>query len=156
ANIGTVNSILGLPSVNNFFAMSNAAQGVEFSGGHTYRGYHYSLAIVNQNTGGTAGAGNNVPPEVTYTSDSNFKDLYGRLSYRFNLERDPASRNEIQAAGTTGPRDHTYLNLGTLYFYGRSVQRASGLESDGVTQTVITAREPFYRVGGDFCLHFLC
>ena len=154
ANVGTVNSILGLPSVNNSFAMANAAQGVEFSGGHTYRGYHYSLAIVNQNTsGGTAATGNNVPPEVTYTSDSNFKDIYGRFSYRFNLERDPASRNEVQAAGATGPRDHTYLNLGTLYFYGRSVQRFQGQDSTGVA-TVLTAREPFYRVGGDFSFNY--
>ena len=54
-NVSSVNSILGLPTVSNSFAMSNAAQGVEFSGGHNYRGYHYSLAIVNQNTsGGTA------------------------------------------------------------------------------------------------------
>src|SRR5438309_11784305 len=130
-------------NVNNGFALSSAAQGVEFSGGHTYRGYHYSLAIVNQNTSGNTASPASISPVTSFTSDSNFKDLYGRLSYRFNLERDPASRNEIQAAGTTGPRDHTYLNLGTLYFYGRSVQRASGLESDGVTQTVITAREPF-------------
>jgi hypothetical protein len=148
-----LNSILGQPSINNGFAFSNAAQGVEFSGGHTYRGYHYSLAIVNQNTGGTAGSGNNVPPEVSYTSDSNFKDLYGRLSYRFNLERDPTSRNEIQAAGASGPRDHTYLNLGTLYFYGRSVQRFQGQNSAG-TATVLTAREPFYRVGGDFSFNY--
>jgi hypothetical protein len=40
--------------------------------------------------------------------------------------------------------------LGTLYFYGRSVQRFTGAAADGVTPTVITAREPFYRVGGDF------
>ena len=68
----------------------------------------------------------NVGRRRGFYSDSNFKDLYARFSYRFNLERDPASRNEIQAAGATGPRDHTYLNLGTLYFYGRSVQRFSG------------------------------
>ena len=153
ANISSVNSILGLPTVSNSFAMSNAAQGVEFSGGHSYRGYHYSLAIVNQNTSGGAAAGNNVPPEVAYTSDSNFKDIYARLSYRFNLERDPASRNEIQAAGASGPHDHTYLNLGTLYFYGRSVQRFQGQDSSGVP-TVLTAREPFYRVGGDFSFNY--
>ncbi len=153
-NIGAMNGAFPQQNVSNAFALSNAAQGVEFSGGHTYRGYHYSLAIVNQNTGGTPGSGANVPPVVTYVSDSNFKDLYGRFSYRFNLERDRASRNEIQAAGATGPRDHTYLNLGTLYFYGRSVQRFSGLASDGVTQTVVTAREPFYRVGGDFSVNY--
>src|SRR5437899_918754 len=138
-------SNIGAPgqNVNNAFALSNAAQGVEFSGGHQYRGYHYSLAFVNQNTGGTPGSGVNVPPVVTYTSDSNFKDIYARFAYRFNLERDPASRNEIQAAGATGPRDHTYLSLGTLYFYGRSVQRFQG---PGGSSTVLTSREPFYRV----------
>src|SRR5690348_8145188 len=111
-NIGAANQ-----NVSNGFALSSGAQGVEFSGGHNYGGYHYSLAIVNQNTTGNTVDGNNVPPVVAYTSDSNFKDLYARLSYRFNLERDAASRKEIQAAGATGPRDHTYLNFGTLYFY---------------------------------------
>src|ERR1700758_3980 len=138
-------------NVSNAFALSNAAQGVEFSGGHQYRGYHYSLAIVNQNTGGTPGSGANVPPQVSYTSDSNFKDIYARFAYRFNLERDPASRNEIQAAGATGPRDHTYLSLGTLYFYGRSVQRFQG---PGGSSMVLTSREPFYRVGGDFNFNY--
>src|SRR5438309_6634722 len=146
-------SNVGAPgqNVNNAFALSNAAQGVEFSGGHQYRGYQYSLAFVNQNTGGTPGSGVNVPPVVTYTSDSNFKDIYARFAYRFNLERDPASRNEIQAAGATGPRDHTYLSLGTLYFYGRSVQRFQG---PGGSSMVLTSREPFYRVGGDFNFNY--
>jgi len=141
-------------NVNNAFAFSSPAQGVEFSGGHTYRGYHYSVAVVNQNTSGSSASPANISPQVAFVSDSNFKDLYGRFSYRFNLERDPASRNEIQAAGATGPHDHTYLTLGMLYFYGRSVQRATGVESDGVTPTVITAREPFYRVGGDFSFNY--
>jgi hypothetical protein len=66
------------------------------------------------------------------------------------LEKDPASRNDIQAAGATGPRDHTYLQLGTFYFYGRSVQRLTPPEST----TVLTAREPFYRVGGDFSFNY--
>jgi hypothetical protein len=153
-NVGAMNSFFARQeNVNNAFALSNAAQGVEFSGGHTYRGYHYSLAIVNQNTGGTPGAGNNVPPEVTYTSDSNFKDIYARFSYRFNLERDPASRKEVQAAGASGPRDHTYLNFGALYFYGRSVQRFQGQDASGAP-VVLTAREPFYRVGGDFSFNY--
>src|SRR5215470_11469123 len=146
---------IGAPgqNVNNAFGLSNSAQGVEISGGHQYRGYHYSLAIVNQNTGGTPGGGVTAPPVVSYMSDSNFKDIYARFSYRFNLERDLASRNEIQAAGTTGPRDHTYLSLGTLYFYGRSVQRFQGQDSTG-TPVVLTAREPFYRVGGDFSFNY--
>jgi hypothetical protein len=148
-----MNPAFAQQNVNNPFSLSSAAQGVEFSGGHTYRGYHYSLAIVNQNTGGNVSGVNNVPPVppvVGYTSDSNFKDLYARFSYRFNLERDPASRNEIQAAGATGPRDHTYLNIGGLYFYGRSVQRFQ----DVASSNVVTAREPFYRVGADFSFNY--
>ena len=48
-----------------------------------------------------------------------------------------------------GPRDHTYLALGAFYFYGRTAQPFSGVLADGVTPTVLTAREPYYRVGGD-------
>ena len=147
ANFGAANG-LG-PGVNNSFAFSSPGQGVEISGGHTYGGYHYSLAVLNQNTSGTTASGDNVSPAVGIFSDSNFKDLYGRFQYRFNLEKDSASRNDIQAAGATGPRDHTYLQLGTYYFYGRSVQRAN-LESG----TVLTAREPFYRTGADFSFNY--
>ncbi|MGB9072855.1 MAG: hypothetical protein WCC22_09295 [Terriglobales bacterium] len=147
ANFGAMNGA-NPQNVSNTFAFSAPGQGVEISGGHTYGGYHYSLAVLNQNTSGTAAAGDGVSPAVGIFSDSNFKDLYGRFQYRFNLERDPASRNEIQAAGATGPRDHTYLQLGGYYFYGRSVQRFNG-ESG-----VITAREPFYRTGGDFSFNY--
>ena len=154
ANVGAMNPFFPRQeNTSNAFALSNAVQGVELSGGHYYKGYHYSVAVVNQNTGGTPGGGNNVPPIVTYTSDSNFKDIYARFAYRFNLERDPASRNEVQAAGATGPRDHTYLSLGTLYFYGRSVQRFQGQDASA-NPVVLVAREPFYRVGGDFSFNY--
>ena len=147
ANFGAANG-LG-PGVNNGFAFSSPGQGVEISGGHNYGGYHYSLAVINQNTSGTAAGGANVSPAVGIFSDSNFKDLYGRFQYRFNLEKDSTSRNDIQAAGATGPHDHTYLQLGSYYFYGRSVQRQN-LESGAV----LTAREPFYRVGGDMSFNY--
>jgi hypothetical protein len=154
SNVGAMNPLIPKQqNVSNAFALSNAAQGVELSGGHHYKGYYYALAVVNQNTGGTPADGNNVPPVVTYTSDSNFKDIYARFAYRFNLERDPASRNEIQAAGATGPRDHTYLSLGSLYFYGRSVQRFQGQDASA-NPVVLVAREPFYRVGGDFSFNY--
>ncbi|MBZ5665298.1 MAG: hypothetical protein LAO30_11905 [Acidobacteriia bacterium] len=146
ANFGAANGLV--PGVNNTFAFSAPGQGVEISGGHNYGGYHYSLAVLNQNTSGAAAAGDNVSPAVGIFSDSNFKDLYGRFQYRFNLERDTASRNDIQAAGATGPHDHTYLQLGTYYFYGRSVQRVTG-ESG-----TLTAREPFYRTGGDISFNY--
>jgi hypothetical protein len=148
ANFGA-RSLLGPGDVNNAFAFSSPGQGVEFSGGHNYGGYHYSFAVLNQNTSGTTASGDNVSPVVGIFSDSNFKDLYGRFQYRFNLEKDRASRNEIQAAGASGPRDHTYLQLGTYYFYGRSVQRIQQGESP-----VFTVREPFYRTGGDFSFNY--
>jgi len=149
ANIGTSSQ-----NVNNQFSMQDAAQGIEFSGGHQYGGYHYSLAVVNQNTsGGAAASPPNVSSPAGFFSDSNYKDIYGRFSYRFNLEKDPASRHDVQAAGASGPRDHTYLSLGTFFFKGRSVQRFNGLTSGGAAD-VLTAREPFYRVGGDFSFNY--
>jgi len=162
ANIGAQNPAYPTQFVNNSFTLAGPGRGIEISGGHHYGGYRYAIAVVDQNTSGTPPTTYlNVPSGtggsnggVGYFSDSNFKDLYGRFAYRFNLERDPASRHEVQAAGATGPRDHTYLTLGSYYFYGRSVQRTSGLLSDGTTPTVLTAREPFYRVGGDFDFNY--
>jgi hypothetical protein len=156
ANVGVLNGLSPQQNVNNGFAFSTPGEGLEVSGGHAYQGYHYSLAVIDQNTTGAAAAPANISPQngVAFVSDANFKDLYGRFSYRFNLEHDPASRNDIQAAGATGPRDHTYVSLGTFYFYGRSVQNFSGVLSDGATPTVITAREPFYRIGGDINLNY--
>lgn len=162
ANIGAVNPAYPQQNVNNGFTLAGPGRGVELSGGHHYGGYRWAIAIVDQNTSGTpptnypnvpSGTGGN-SGGVGFFSDSNFKDLYGRLAYRFNLERDPASRHEVQAAGPTGPRDHTYLTLGTYYLYGRSVQRTSGFLANGTTATVLAAREPFYRVGGDFDFNY--
>jgi len=156
ANIGAQNPLFNQRNVNNQFTLADAMNGIEFSGGHQYGGYHYSLAIVDQNTSGLNQAGNNsdfVPSPAGFASDSNFKDLYGRLSYRWNLERDKTSRTAIQAAGPTGPREHTYLNLGTFAFYGRSVQRFSGQDLTG-SPAVLTTREPFYRAGGDFSFNY--
>ena len=146
--------------VNNVFGLADASQGFELSGGHSYGGYHYSIAVVNQNSSGHA-AGSDFVPSATggnngglgFLSDSNFKDVYGRFSYRFNLERDKASRTGIQAAGTLGPRTHTFINLGTYYFYGRSMQQLIGQEASG-TPTLITANEPFYRAGADFNFNY--
>jgi hypothetical protein len=162
ANIGAVNPAYPQQFVSNAFTLAGPGRGVEISGGHHYGGYRYAIAIVDQNTSGTpptnypnvpSGTGGN-GGGVGFFSDANFKDLYTRFAYRFNLESDPASRHEIQAAGATGPRDHTYLTLGSYYLYGRSVQRASGFLSNGTTGTVLTAREPFYRVGGDFDFNY--
>jgi hypothetical protein len=151
-NVGVLNPGFINQNVNNGFGMADAAQGVELSGGHHYGGYYYAFALMNQNThGGAANGGDLVPAASAFFSDANFKDIYGRFMYRFNLEKDKESRHSIQAAGATGPRDHTYLSIGTLYFYGRSVQRFLGTAAnDPSTPALLTAREPFYRVGADF------
>jgi hypothetical protein len=47
------------------------------------------------------------------------------------------------------------VNLGTYYFYGRSVQRLTGTTPEGVSAT-LTAREPFYRVGGNATYNYRC
>ncbi len=159
--IGAINPNLNQHNVNNGFALSSGAQGVEFSGGHHYGGYLYSVALVNQTTGGQTIDTSGLVPSATgansgglgFLSDSNFKDVYARLAYRFNLEREAASRRAIQAAGPTGPRNHTYITLGSLYYYGRSVQRFVGADTNGNPAT-LTAREPFYRVGGDLDFNY--
>jgi len=163
SNIGAVTTGFPQQNVNNLFTVANGANGVEFSGGHSYGGYHYSIAIVDQNTSGVSQGSNTSPfvPSPTggsnggvgFASDSNFKDLYGRFSYRFNLERDDASRNAVQAAGASGPRDHTYLNLGAFSLYGRSAQHFSGSDLGG-TPVVLLVQEPFYRLGGDFSFNY--
>jgi hypothetical protein len=164
ANIGAISSMLSASqNVNNQFTFADAAKGVEFSGGHNYGGYHYSVALMNQNTNGVSQSSNSSPfvPSATgganggvgFASDSSLKDVYARFSYRFNLERDSESRNSVQAAGTTGPRDHTYLNFGTFYLRGKSQQGFLGALPNGDTR-LIYAREPYYRAGGDFSFNY--
>src|ERR1035437_6334483 len=165
ANVGAVNAAFPLQQfVNNSFTFAGSGKGIELSGGHSTGGYHYSIAFIDQNTSGASqGSNNNYVPTATggnfggvgVASDSNFKDIYTNLQYRFNLERDKESRNAIQAAGPTGPRDHTYSNVGSYWLYERSVQRLSGATLEGLP-AVITAREPFYRVGGNMTFNYRC
>jgi len=159
ANIGTQNPNFAQQLVNNTYTLAGPGKGIEISGGHHYGGYRYALAVIDQNTSGTSASPPNVPSGtggnsggVGFNSDANFKDIYARFAYRANLERDPASRHDIQAAGKNGPQTHNYITVGSYYLYGRSVQRLQGFTAITATtaDTVLTAREPFYRVGGDF------
>jgi hypothetical protein len=167
ANIGAMNSLVPLQQfVNNQFQMADVGKGVEFSGGLHTGGYNYSIAFIDQNTSGVGqdqNPGSPYVPQATgsneggvgVASDANFKDIYASFNYRFNLEHDKESREAIQAAGPTGPRDHTYVNFGSYYFYGRSVQRLVGATVDN-TSSLVTAREPFYRVGGNMTFNYRC
>lgn len=164
SNIGVINSLTAQQNVANQFTFAAPAQGIELSGGHLYGGYHYSVSIVNQNTTGVSQASNVSPyvPSATsassggigFASTTSAKALYTRLSYRFNLERDEANRKEIQAAGPTGPRDHTYLDLGGFYYRGNSFQRFIGTTPDGSEQLLLGVHEPYYRAGGDFSFNY--
>lgn len=130
--------IYGEPSVagslgttNNQTVFGSPQRGIEFGGTPNNGNFDWSVAITN---------GSNVG-DATRSS----KDVYVRLSQKFNLERDPDSRNAIQAAGPTGPRDHTSIRLGFLYYYGKNQQNQDGLLFPGIP----TIEEPFYRIGGD-------
>ena len=52
ANIGAHNPAFNQQNVNNQLTLADVVNGVEFSGGHLYGGYHYSIAFVDQNTSG--------------------------------------------------------------------------------------------------------
>jgi hypothetical protein len=163
ANVGAINSMVPQQNVNNLFSFAESQKGIEFSGGHSYGGYHYSVAIIDQNTSEIDQPANNSPyvPSATggsnggvgFGSDSGLKDVYARFSYRFNFERDSESRHSIQAAGTTGPHDHTYLSLGTYYLHGNSQQGLVGQDASG-NPSLLYAHEPFYRAGADFSFNF--
>jgi hypothetical protein len=163
ANVGAAIPGAMQQNVGNQYTFADAARGIELSGGHSYGGYHYSVAVFDQNTTGISQSSNSFPyvPSATgsagggvgFSSDSSMKNVYARASYRFNLERDPKSRRAIQAAGATGPHDHTYLNFGTFYMYGDSLQRFTGATVGGITE-VLSNREPYYRAGGDFSFNY--
>ena len=163
ANVGVANPAFNQQFITNSYTFAGSGKGLEFSGGRHTGGYNYSIAFIDQNTSGAAQGSTPSPYVPTATggnfggvgiaSDSNFKDIFASFNYRFNLEKDKESRNAVQAAGKSGPRDHTYLNVGSYYFYGRSVQRLSGSSLVG-TPVVLTAREPYYRVGGNFTFNY--
>jgi hypothetical protein len=120
-----------LGTTNNPFTIGTPQRGIEFGGYPNNGNFTWSVAFVN---------GNNDSPAARST-----KDVYLRVSQRFNLERDPESRNAIQAAGPTGPRDHTSIRFGAFYYYGRNQLNLDGVLFPGLG----TLNEPFYRVGGD-------
>jgi hypothetical protein len=164
ANVGAMNSMVVLQqNVSNQFMFANAAKGIELSGGHQYGGYHYSVAVVDDSSSGIDQSSNNslyVPSAtggsnggVGFGSNTSFKTMYGRLSYRFNLERDSESRHAVQAAGATGPRDHTFLSFGSFYLYGKSLQEFLGATVAG-SSAVLQVNEPYYRAGGDFNFNY--
>src|SRR6516225_4234354 len=125
-------------TTNNPFVLGLPQRGIEFDGYPNNGNFTWSVAVVD----GTNSA-YGLPGTLT---TRNTKDVYVRVSQRFNLERDPESRNAIQAAGPTGPRDHTSIRFGFYYYYGKNQQNQGGPTAIAGIPTI---EEPFYRVGGD-------
>jgi hypothetical protein len=115
----------------NPFTLGAPQRGIEFGGYPNNGNFTWSVALVN-------GANDSSALRST-------KDVYIRVSQRFNLERDPESRNAIQAAGPTGPRDHTSIRLGAFYYYGKNQLNLDDLSFPGLG----VLSEPFYRIGAD-------
>ena len=125
-------SIVGLPgTTNNPFMFGIPQRGIEIGGYPNDGNFSWSVAYVN-------GSNNNAAMR-------NSKDIYVRVSQRFNLEKDPASRKEVQAAGPSGPRDHTSLRFGAFYYYGNNQLNMDGMMFPGLGMI----QEPFYRTGAD-------
>jgi hypothetical protein len=129
----TIGSPAGTPcTTNNPLQFGIPQRGIEIGGYPNDGNFTWSVAVVD---------GSNNGPALR-----NSKDVYVRVSQRFNLERDPESRNAIQAAGPTGPRDHTSIRFGAFYYYGRNALNMDNSLFPGFG----TVHEPFYRAGGDF------
>jgi len=126
-------------TVNNGFNFATPQRGIEIGGYPNDGPFTWSVAVVD-GTGSAYGSG---LPGTLVTR--NTKDVYLRTSYQFNLERDPQSRHAIQAAGPTGPHDHTSIRVGGFYYQGWNQQNFGG------SQFPFTGiiNEPFYRTGGD-------
>jgi hypothetical protein len=120
-----------LGTTNNPFMLGAPQRGFEIGGYPNNGNFGWSIAVLN-------GSNDSAPLR-------NSKDIYVRVSQRFNLERDAASRREVRAAGPTGPRDHTSIRIGGFYYYGSNALNMDDTLYPGFG----TIHEPFYRVGGD-------
>lgn len=125
-----------LGTANNPFTLGAPQRGFEFGGFPNDGNFNWSVAVVN---GSNDGAPTN-----------NSKDVYVHVFQQFNLERDAAVRREVQAAGASGPHDHTSLRIGAFYNYGRNVLNTDGQSFPGFGDI----NEPYYRVGGYFRFRF--
>jgi hypothetical protein len=124
-------------TTHNAFILGSPQRGIEFGGTPNNGNFNWSVAVLD-GTGSNYGLGGALTARST-------KDVYLRASYKFNLERDPESRNGVQAAGPTGPRDHTSIRVGAFYYHGNNEQNYG----NSLFPFVNVISEPFYRVGGD-------
>lgn len=135
-------SVTKCQTTNNPFFLGTPQRGIEFGGFPNSGNFTWSVAFVD-GTNSSYGLGPGL-------SARNTKDVYIRVSQRFNLERDAESRNGVQASGPTGPHDHTSIRFGAFYYHGTNQQNFGNVQFNSLG----TIDEPFYRAGGDVRFKF--
>ncbi len=125
-----------LGTTGNPFALGAPQRGFELGGFPNDGNFSWSVALVNGN--------NDSAPT------NNSKDVFVNVFQQFNLERDAAVRKEVQAAGASGPHDHSSIRIGGFYNYGRNVLNTDGKAFPGFGDI----NEPYYRAGGYFRFRF--
>ena len=83
-------------------------EGIELSGGHLYGGYHYSVAIFDQNTSGISQAANQFPYVPSATASANGGVGF---SFRFRPEEHLCPRRLTDLIWSTIPRAGTTFRL---------------------------------------------
>jgi hypothetical protein len=124
-----------LGTTNNPFTLGAFQRGIEIGGYPNNGNFNWSVAV-------TDGSNDSTPV-------SNGKNVYANVFYQFNLDRDRAQRKEVQAAGPTGPHDHTSLRLGSFYDYGQNAVNTDPT-LPGYLPGFGAIDEPYYRVGTYF------
>jgi hypothetical protein len=135
ANVNSSGNGLLPGTTNNPFNFSSGQRGIEL-GGYPHRGYTWwSAALLDGgNSSGTV----------------NHKDIYVNFGQRFDLERNPEIRKQVQASGKTGVHDHTSIRFNGFAFYGKNELNQAGDLFEGLS----AIHEPFYRAGGAFDYRF--
>lgn len=119
----------------NNFNFASTQRGIEL-GGYPHRGYTWwSVALVDGgNSSGTV----------------NHKDVYMNIGQRFDLERDPEVRKEVQASGSAGVHDHTSIRFNAFAYLGNNEIN----QGEALYPGLPTVHDPFYRAGGAFNYKF--
>ena len=120
----------------NPFTFADPQRGIEFGGFPHQGNTWWSLAILD----GTNSSYGTAAPAIGHNS----KDIYFNLWQRFNLERNPEIRKQVQASGATGVHDHTSIRFNAFGYYGNNELNQGGTLYAGLP----TIHEPFYRAGG--------
>jgi hypothetical protein len=121
-----------LGTTDNPFQLGAPQRGIEIGGYPNDGNFNWSVAVTN---------GSNDAPAV-----SNGKNVYVNVFQQFNLDRDKSQRKEVQAAGPTGPHDHTSIRLGSFYDYGQNAVNPDHTLFPGFG----AIGESYYRIGAYF------